>query len=210
VVDDSAAKHAVDALALAMSFGSGRALPDTQPAWQDAWLIAAWHAMYGDTTLARRWYAQLGTLPAADSPRDYAAALRDDLDSRLAARRGDLNAALRYARRAFSLWYDHTYNQRELGPEPAMRFHLAALLRATQRTDSAAALFRSLVPPATWLGFYTARAALELGEIAADHGDRRTAERELLRALRLWERGDSVVAPLRERARARLGGRERS
>ena len=89
-----------------------------------------------------------------------------------------------------------------------MRFHLAMQLRAADKPDSAAALFRSLVPPTTWMGFYTARAALELGEIEESRGERADAQRHVLTAMRLWERGDTSVAALRDRARratARLG-----
>ena len=53
-----------------------------------------------------------------------------------------------------------------------------------------------MIPPNTWQGFYTARAALEAGELADARGDRAFAEHEFLTALRLWERGDSVVAQL--------------
>jgi hypothetical protein len=157
--------------------------------------------MYGDTALARRWDAALGTLPKGGSPSEYAAALRADIEARLAARRGDRKTALALASRALQLWTIHTGNTLELMPEPAMRFQVASLLRATGNADSAATLFRSLVPPTTWLGFYTARAALELGELRDARGDRAYADRQFLLALRLWERGDSVVASYRDRAR---------
>ena len=89
-----------------------------------------------------------------------------------------------------------------------MRFHLAALLRASNRPDSAAGLFRSLVPPTTWMGFYTARASLELAEIEEARGDRADALRHILTAMRLWEHGDSAVSSLRDRAR-RVAERQR-
>jgi hypothetical protein len=81
-----------------------------------------------------------------------------------------------------------------------MRFNLALLLRAAGLADSAAALFRSFVPPTTWMGFYTARAALELAEIeeAAKQSD--DALRHYFMAARLWDASDPDVAALRARA----------
>ena len=127
--------------------------------------------------------------------------MQHDIAARLAARTGDRAAALAHAKRALALWDVHTENQPELMPEPAMRFHLATLWRSAGQVDSAAALFRSLVPPTTWMGYYTARAALELGELREAGGARASAEGYYLTALALWERGDSVVAPYRARAR---------
>ena len=69
-------------------------------------------------------------------------------------------------------------------PDPAIRFNLAALLRAQNSPRDAALLFRSLVPPTTWLGFYTPRAALELAELEEANGDRAGARRHYLIALR--------------------------
>ena len=63
------------------------------------------------------------------------------------------------------------------------------------------ALFRSLVPPTTWMGFYTARASLELAELSEEARDLPSAQRAYLTATRIWERGDSSIAPLRDRAR---------
>jgi len=85
-----------------------------------------------------------------------------------------------------------------------MRLHLALLLRMAGRPDSAAALLRSLVPPTTWMGFITARASLELGEIAADRGDLAAAIHYYRGALALWERGGPEVAEWRRRAQAAL------
>jgi tetratricopeptide (TPR) repeat protein len=128
-------------------------------------------------------------------------ALKSDIAARLASRRGNRQEALAQARGALELWNIHTDNQPEFLPEPAMRFHFASLLRSAGKTDSASALFRSLVPPTTWMGFYTARAALELAEIEEANGDRDAAQRHFLTALRLWDRGDTSVASLRARAR---------
>ncbi len=204
VSDEPTGQRAVAGLAATLPPDSARAFFQTRQVWLEGWLIGAWHAMYGDTALARRWDAALGTLPKGGSPPEYAASLRADIQSRLAARRGDRQTALQQAGRALNLWTIHTGNTSELMPEPAMRFQLATLLRAGGRPDSAAALFGSLVPPATWQGFYTARSALELGDLADARGDRVYAEREFLTAIRLWERGDSIVAAFRERARRGL------
>jgi tRNA A-37 threonylcarbamoyl transferase component Bud32 len=205
VTDEATGQRAVEALAAALPPDSARAwLPTHDSVWLEGWLIGAWHAMYGDTVLAGRWLTALGTLPKGGSPPEYGSALKEDVAARLAARHGDRQTALTHASRALELWTIHTGNTLELMPEPAMRFQVGSLLRATGRADSAAVLFRSLVPPSTWLSFYTARSALELGEISSARGDRAYADRQFLTALRLWERGDSIVASLRDRARRGL------
>ena len=207
--DETLAHASAATLARNLPPDSARAWLQTHPVWLEGWLIGAYEAMYGDTVLARRWAEALGSLPEGGSPRRYGAALRSDVEARVAARAGDRTRALALAQRAFELWDVHTENQQELMPEPAMRFHLGVLLRAANRPDSAAALFQSLVPPTTWMGFYTARAALELGEIEDARNNHADAQRHLLTAIRLWERGDSVVAPLRDRARRAAGERGR-
>jgi hypothetical protein len=199
--DDEVAKRAVTRLTSTMVPDSALAWLATRPVWLEGWLIGAYHAMYGDTTIANRWHVALGRLPKGGSPREYAAALQTDIAARLAARRGDRPAALQHARHALELWDIHTENQVEFLPEPAMRFHLASLLRSAGKTDSASALFRSLVLPVAWMGFYTARAALELAEIEEANGEKDAAQRHFLTALRLWDRGDTSVAALRARAR---------
>ena len=206
--DEALARASAATLARDFPPDSATAWLDKRPVWMEGWLVGAYHAMYGDTVLARRWAGALGALPEGGSPRQYGAALRADVEARLAARRGDRPTALAHAYRAFELWDIHTENQQELLPEPAMRFHLAALLRASNRPDSAAGLFRSLVPPTTWMGFYTARASLELAEIEEARGDRADALRHILTAMRLWEHGDSAVSSLRDRAR-RVAERQR-
>jgi hypothetical protein len=192
---------AANRLAIGLPPDSALALLDKRNVWHDGWLIGAFQAMYGDTVLSRRWMAALGTLPSGGSPREYARALRADIASRLALRRGDRTTALAEARQAYQLWDIHTENQFELMPDPAIRFQLASLLRDSGRLDSAAALFSSLMPPTTWMGSLTARAALELGDLQAQRGDSRRAERSYQLALRLWERSEADVAPLRARAR---------
>jgi len=201
--------RAAAVLAVGLPPDSALALQNKRNTWHDGWLIGAHNAMYGDTVLARRWRNALGALPPGGSPREYGRALQADIDSRLAARRGDRVRALAHARRAFDLWNIHTENQLESMPSPSIRFQLALLLRDADKPDSAAALLRSLVPPTTFMGFYTARAALELADLEAAAGNRRDAERHYLLASRLWERSEPNVSQLRERARrglARLGG----
>jgi hypothetical protein len=183
---------------------SALALFNRRNVWHDGWLVGAFHAMYGDTALANRWRVAMGTLPSGGSPKEYAKALQADIASRLAARRGDHAGALAHARQAFALWDVHSENQFEMLPEPAIRFQLAGLLRDAGRADSASALFSSLVPPTTWMGFYTARGALELAELQERAGRTRDAERNYMIASLLWERGDADVAALRNRARLGL------
>jgi serine/threonine-protein kinase len=207
--DEELGRAAVAALAAGRSPDSARAQFERQPVWLEGWLIGAYHAMYGDTTLARRWQVALRALPRGGSPPEYNSALDADIEARLAARRGDRSRALEQARRAYGLWTVHTENQYEFLPEPAIRFHLALLLRAARESHEAAELFRSLVPPTTWMGFYTPRAALELAEIEESAGDRANARRHYLIALRSWEQGDTTIAAYRERARkglTRVGG----
>ncbi len=200
VGDSSITQRGLRELVGLVPIDSASAYFETRPVWWAGWSIAAYNAMFGDSTVTRRWRAVIGSLPAGGTSDDYRGALQNDLDSRLAARRGDLQTALSLSERAFDLWTIHANNTLESQPEPAMRFHLATLLRATGRTDSAAALLRSLVPPTTWMGFYTTRASLELGEIAEAAGDRAAAARYYGMAASLWRRGGPEVATWRDRA----------
>jgi len=202
--DEDRGRAAAAALAVGRSPDSARAQFERQPVWLEGWLIGAYHAMYGDTTLARRWQVALRALPRGGSPPEYNAALDADIEARLAGRRGDRALALEQARRAYGLWTVHTENQYEFLPEPAIRFNLALLLRAARESHDAGELFRSLVPPTTWMGFYTPRAALELAELEEASGNRANARRYYLTALRSWEQGDSTIAPFRDRARRGL------
>ena len=62
------------------------------------------------------------------------------------------------------------------------------------------------------MGFYTARGALELGELEEALGDRTAAQRHLLTTQILWERGDPAISALRDRMRrtlVRVGEAER-
>ena len=51
------------------------------------------------------------------------------------------------------------------------------------------------------MGFYTARAALELAELREEKRDLPAAQRNYLLASRMWERGDTSIGALRDRAR---------
>ena len=122
----------------------------------------------------------------------------------MALRRGNRDSALAHARRAFALWDIHSENTIEMMPEPAIRFQFATLLRDAGRSDSASALLASLVPPTTWMGFYSARAALELAELKERQGETREAERHFLLASFLWAHTDPEFAAFRTRAREGL------
>ena len=201
--------EAVTRLAVGMPPDSAQALFDRRSVWQDGWLIGAYHAMYGDTALARRWSAALGAMPPGGSPREYGKSLQADVDSRLSLRRGDRPAALAHARRAYALWDVHSENQLEFLPEPAIRFQFAGLLRDAGRADSARALFSSFVPPTTWMGFHSVRGALELAELEERAGLRRDAERHYMIAARWLELTDADGSAAKARAQAglrRLGG----
>ena len=198
--EDAIGRRSVDRLATSMIPDSAQAWLQSRTVWLDGWLIGAYHAMYGDTVLARRWAQALGKLPRGGSPPDYGESLQHDIDARLASRRGDRQTALALAGRALTLWSIHTNNQLEFMPEPSMRFHLGSLLRAAGQTDSASAMFRSLVMPTTWMGFYTARASLELGELLEGR-DRAAATRHFVTAFRLWEHGDPAVTTYFDRAK---------
>jgi hypothetical protein len=131
-------------------------------------------------------------------------ALQADFDSRLATRRGDLAAALDHARRAYRLWTIHADNTLEGEPEPAMRLNLAVLHLARGQSDSAEVYLRSLVPPTTWMGFLTARASVELGQIAERRRAYADAAQYYARALDLWNLGGPEIEEWRTRAREGL------
>jgi hypothetical protein len=198
------AADAASQLAVGLPPDSALALFNRRSVWHDGWLIGAFHAAHGDTALAARWSDALGALPSGGSPKEYARALQADVRSRLALRRGDRDSALVYARRAFALWNVHSENTIEMMPEPALRFQFATLLRDAGRRDSASALLSSLVPPTTWMGFYSARAALELAELKERAGETREAERHYLLASALWAHTDPEFASFRQRAREGL------
>jgi hypothetical protein len=180
------------------------------PVWWAGWLVGAYHAAFGDTLIAQRWISALETLPRGGPSLDYVAALQADIDAWLASRRGDPESALGQARRAYELWTIHADNNFEHMPSPMIRFHLGVLYRQAGRPDSAIAMFRSLVPPTTWMGFLTARAAFELGELEQERGDRAMAVFHYTRALQIWEQAgpgaEAWLTQTRDRL-ARIGSR---
>jgi len=204
VGDTAVGRRAADALAEYVRPETALAEFETKPVWWTGWLIGAFHASFGDTAVATRWRATLGTFPPGGTSRDYVGALQADLDARRLARSGLLDSALTRSTRAHELWTIHTENAFESLPAPMIRFESAMLLRAAGKPDSAAALLRSLVPPTTWMGFMTARASYELGRIEAGRGNRDEAARHYQMALRLWERGGSEIEGWRDVARAGL------
>lgn len=192
--DRSRARRAVAALSARVPADSAAAMFGRAMVWQIGWTVAAHHALWGDTTVTRRWRTALGELPAGGTPRDYRGSLQADLDARLALRRADSTSALRHVREAYRLWGIHPNTTFEADPEPAMRFLLGRLHLAAGHRDSARAMFRSLVPPATWMGFLTTRARLELGELARRAGRPERAVRFLEPAVRYLEGSDPGVA----------------
>ncbi len=175
---------------------------EQRPVWPIGWAMGAYHATFGDTVQARTWAAALGTLPGGGTALDYRTSLQADIEARIAARRGDLEAAAREGRRAYDNWGIHSGYFQDYHPEVAMRFHLAETLGAQGATEQAAALYRSFLPPHTWYAFYTARASFELGRIEEARGNRAEARHHYLRAVRLWERGEpEVVSPWLAQAR---------
>ncbi|HEX6133595.1 MAG TPA: hypothetical protein VFZ24_06520 [Longimicrobiales bacterium] len=210
VGDTGTAAATVGALAASLPVDSALAYFEKMPVWWIGWLIGAYHAQSGDTVLARRWQRTFEQFPSGGSPAEWAAAVRADIEARLAMRRGDAEAALASARRAFLLWSIHTENQVESMPEPHMRFHLAMLHQEAGNADSARSLLRSLVPPTGWLGFLTARAAFELGKIDEQMGSVRTAERDYTTAWILWSGGGTEIEPWRSQVRQALTRLRRS
>jgi tetratricopeptide (TPR) repeat protein len=177
---------------------------NTRPVWHSAWNLGAYHATLGDTATARRWYNVIGTLPPGGSGRDYRGGLQSDIEARLALRRGDLDLAHEMTEQAYDLWSIHTENDTEYWPSPAIRFQLAMVLDQRGLSDSAGAILRSLVPPTTWMGFYTPRAFYELGRIAENQGELEAAALHYARALQFWEHGGPEVDNWRRLAEGAL------
>jgi hypothetical protein len=75
-----------------------------------------------------------------------------------------------------------------------MRFRLAEILWAQGEDDRAAGLFQSFQAPHTWIGLFTARAALELADIREAQGERDAAIRHFQTAEQLWQSGEAAVA----------------
>lgn len=204
VGDRDAAERAVAWLSRYVPADSALAYFQTRPVLWAGWLMGAWQAQVGDTTVARRWMDVLGTLPAGGTSEDYRGALQSDIEARLSVRRGDPESAIGLERTAMKLWTIHTANDFEFAPSPMMRLTLALLLRDAGQTQEAEALFSSLVLPTTWMGFLTARADFELGTLAAEQGHQADAELHFRRALGLWQDGGPAVTSWAERARAGL------
>jgi tetratricopeptide (TPR) repeat protein len=119
--------------------------------------------------------------------------LSGDIESRLAVRRGDLDAALEEARNAYENWLIHSNNSAPGWSEYSIRFHLAEVLDAQGMEEQAEWLYRSFAPPYGWISFFTPRASYELGRIEENRGNLEDAADHYLRAIRLWERGDPEV-----------------
>ncbi|MGH7502696.1 MAG: hypothetical protein ACREL7_13195 [Longimicrobiales bacterium] len=202
--EENVTKGAVAQLSAYLPPDSALAYFETRPVWWGGWLIGAYHAAAGDTMIAKRWSAAIGTLPPGGTSDDYIGALQADIAARLASRRGDLDTALREARRAYELWTIHSDIAVESSPAPAMRFHLGKLHQQAGHVDDARALFTSLVPPTTWAGFLTARASVELGDLEADRGDMAMAAFHYRRALQYWEDAGPGATMWRQSARDRL------
>ncbi|MGD2122131.1 MAG: hypothetical protein PVJ76_10330 [Gemmatimonadota bacterium] len=198
------ARRAVEAVVSRLPPDSALAFFNTHPVWLEGWLVGAWSAQYGDTLLAQRWIDAIGTLPPGGTSEDYRGSLQADIAGRLATRRGDPGEALDRAGSAFALWTIHTENEYEYAAEPVMRFELALRYRDSGMADSARAVFSSLLPPTTWMGFLTARASFELGEMAAAQGRGQDAIAYYRRAVQMWEGGGPSVASFRERALVEL------
>jgi tetratricopeptide (TPR) repeat protein len=177
-------------------------LDNRSEVWAAAWSIGAYHAAFGDTVRARQWLRAIAALPQGDTPWDWRGALADDIDGRIAVRRGDAEAAQRAAERAYAAWLIHSGYVTEADPELAIRFRLAEILRAQGEDYRAAGLFQSFQAPHTWMGFFTARAALELAEIREAQGLREEAIRHYQTAERLWQLGEpEIVGPWLARVR---------
>ncbi len=204
VADRQTAGRAVASLAAYIPLDSAPEHFEDRPVWWAGWLIGAWNAQEADTALARRWIAVLGTLPAGGTSEDYRGALQSDIEARLATRRGDSAAAIDLERTAMRLWTIHTDNTLESAPSPMMRLTLGLFLRDAGQRDEAAAVLSSLVLPTSWLGFVTARADFELGEMAAEAGDTASARLHFARTLDVWGDGGPPVSAWAERARTRL------
>lgn len=202
--DTVQAARAAATLAEALPPDSALAFFETRPVWWTAWILGAYHAQLGDTTRARVWQDVIATLPEGGTSPDYRGSLRADIEARLLARRGELEAAIPAAERALELWGIHTENDWEARPDPQIRFHLASLHNATGDTAGARPLFRSLTPPGSWFGFLTARSWYELGGLAEDAGDLAAARRHYERALALWEAAEGPAVTWRDQARRRV------
>ncbi|NIP58058.1 MAG: hypothetical protein GWM92_07365, partial [Gemmatimonadetes bacterium] len=195
VGDREAAARSARALPARTPLDSLEAHLETRDVWRTAWAVGAYHAAFGDTVLARRWRDAVAELPPGETTTvpEWPSALASDLEARLAVRRGDAEAADRWSLRAHERWSVHGSTSLEHHPEPAIRFHRAQVLRDRGATGRARALYRSLCPPHTWMGFYTARSWLELAKLQEAAGETAEAALNYRAAARMWEAGDEVV-----------------
>jgi tetratricopeptide (TPR) repeat protein len=205
VGDSSATARAVAELA---AYAPADSLDDyldsKQMVWAAGWAVGAYHAVLGDTLEARRWQSAIAQLAPSDTSRDWPGALAADIEARIAVRSGDAETAERNARRAYDTWGDHSSNVLDSHPEPAMRFHLAEILRSRGLLNESRRLFHSFVPPGNWAAYYTARSSWELGVLAEEEGDLREAVLQYGAALGLWSRGEAAVAEWRLLAESAL------
>lgn len=199
--DSATTRAALGRMTAAWPADSALAWLDRTPVWQTGWILAAYHASVGEPSVARRWLGNMSAYPRGGSPLEWAAALRADVESRLAERAGQLDSAAALTRRAFELWTIHTENISDIDPEPALRFRLAESVSRQGLLDSAAILYQSLAPPATWMSAITTRSLYELGVLAERQGDRARAVAWFDQALRYWELGGPEIAVWRDRAR---------
>jgi hypothetical protein len=204
VTDARVLQRAIASLSAYVPIDSAVAYAESRAVSATAWALSAYHAMFGDTTVARRWSAAMGHFPPDKEEPRYVIALQSDIAARLAERRGDLAGALVLAERAYRAWRYHNNLGLDFSPEAGARFNLARLLRASKLSERAEPLLQSLCPPTAWVAPYTARSQLELAELAADRRDFRTAARAYAAALALWQRGGPEIGEWRARASAGL------
>jgi tetratricopeptide (TPR) repeat protein len=157
--DREMARHAAEQLVPFAPLDSLAWAVETQiDAFAAAWAIGAFHASIGDTARARAYRDALLALgPMESTVPLWAESVAADLEARLAVRRGDEEAALAAAMRAYELWIIHDPSEGGWFPEPGIRFHLARRLDAAGRREDAAWLYRSFLTP-HWTSFYTVRA----------------------------------------------------
>ncbi|MGW8267899.1 MAG: hypothetical protein ACWGSQ_16145, partial [Longimicrobiales bacterium] len=160
--DRDVALHAAESLADRVPADSlPWAIENLDEAWAAAWAAGAYHAALGDTVRAGDYRDAMLALPGGGVIPRWHESLASDIEARLASRRGEAEAALTAATRAYELWTIHTAEEGGWYPEPAIRFHLADLLETSGRGEDAAWLYRSFLPP-HWVSFYTVLAGKHL------------------------------------------------
>jgi TolB-like protein len=153
--DGEVARHAAEALEEWAPLDSlSWAVDSLEDAWAAAWAAGAYHAALGDTTRAVAYRDAILSLPGGGIIPRWRESLAADIEARMAARRGQAEAALAAATRAYDLWTIHNPDEGGWYPEPAIRFFLADLLEASGREEDAGWLYRSFLPP-HWDSFYT-------------------------------------------------------